>query len=271
MQKVENIKVERSVLNEILYRFKENLILILIIVLISGIFGVVYHKLKKPVYTASEMVNYMAYYDDVEDDPTAAGAMNLMSVYVHTMVDFCTSGVVLDRAEYYYTEYLKSGKNIEDFVKYLKEGTCSYDPTKITSRTYFNPSNVSSILLTHGDETDESYIFVLSVDNFDAVVAKEMVRIFAVAVDQESREYFEGVETYVYELVKDTNGVSVSTADSLGKKLAIFLILGAIVAGMIVYIKTLFDKTVRDKEEIEELTGVNVVAYIEKQENHNGK
>ena len=271
MEKSENLKVKSNVFNEILFRLKENLILILIIVLISGVFGVVYHKLKKPVYTASEMVNYMAYYDDVQDDPTAAGAMNLMSVYVHTMVDFCTSGVVLDRAEYYYTEYLKSGKNIEDFIEYLKGGTCSYDPTKITSRTYFNPSNVSSTLLTHGDETEESYIFVLSVEDFNSSIAKEMVRIFAISVDQESRDYFEGVETYVYELVKDTEGVSVSTSGSLTKTLALFLILGAILAGLIVYLKTLLDKTVKDKEEIEGLTGVSVIAYIEKQENYNGK
>ena len=272
MEKNESVIIRNNVFREIMFRLKENLILILIIVLLAGATGVVYHKLKKPVYTASEMVNYMAYYDDVKDDPTAANAMSLMSVYVHTVVDFCTSGVVLDRAEYYFSEYVKSGKDIETFVSELKSGKYNaYNPSEITKRQYFNASNVSSSLLTHGDDTEESYIIVISVDNLDPVTAKEMVRIFAFAIDQEGRDYFEGIDTYIYELIKDTDGVSVSTSDSLIKNVVIFIVLGVVLAGMIVYLKALLDNTVKDKEEIESLTGVSVIAYIEKQENHNGK
>ena len=276
MDRKENLKVKTNVFDEIMFRLKENVILILIVVLLAGAFGFAYHKLKKPVYTASEMVNYMAYYDDLRDDPTAANAMNLMSVYVHTMVDFCTSGVVLDRAEYYYAQYLNSDKDLDTFVEELKDidnsnAVSTYDPSKITKRVYFNENNVSSSLLTHGDDTEESYIFVLSTNNLDPAKAVEMVRIFAVAVDHEGRDYFEGVDTYVYELVKDSEGVAVSKAGSLTKSVAIFVVLGAVLAGLIIYVKTLLDKTVKDKEEIEDLTGVTVLAYIEKQENYNGK
>ena len=112
---------------------------------------------------------------------------------------------------------------------------------------------------------------MISVDNLDPVTAKEMVRIFAFAIDQEGRDYFEGIDTYIYELIKDTDGVSVSTSDSLIKNVVIFIVLGVVLAGMIVYLKALLDNTVKDKEEIESLTGVSVIAYIEKQENHNGK
>ena len=271
MGRNERVVIRNNVLREIMFRLRENIILILIIVLLAGAAGVVYHKLKKPVYTASEMVNYMAYYDDVKDDPTAANAMNLMNVYVDTVVDFCTSGVVLDRAEYYFSEYVKSGKNIETFVSELKAGNYnSYNPSEITKRQYFNAGSVSSSLLTHGDDTEESYIIVISVDNLNSVTAREMVRIFAYAIDQESRDYFEGVDTYIYELIKDTDGVSVGTSSSMAKNISIFIILGVVLAGLIVYLKSFLDNTAKDKEEIEALTGVSVIAYIDKQENYKG-
>jgi capsular polysaccharide biosynthesis protein len=72
----------------------------------------------------------------------------------------------------------------------------------------------------------------------------------------------------VYELVKDTNGVSLTTEGSLVKSVIIFVIIGFVLSALIIYLKTLLDNTVRDKEEFETLTGVSVIAYIDKQENY---
>lgn len=263
-------KSQNSFLSEILFRLKENLILIVLIVVLSIGAGAVYYKLQKPVYTGSEMLNYMAFYEDAKDSDNASSSMNLMSVYIDTMVDFCTTGVVLDRAEYYYTEYLKSNMDIEGFIAGVKTGAYNqtYNPSDVTDRVYFNSSNVSSSLLNHGNEMIESYILVITASAESEEMARELTRFFAVAIDQECRDFFQGVKTYTYELVKNTEGVSVSSGKSLVKTLAIFTLLGLVLALAIVYLKVLLDKTVKDKEEIEMLTGVSMLAYIEKQENY---
>lgn len=265
-------KAQSSVFSEILFRLKENIILIALIVVLAIGAGAVYYKLQKPVYTGSEMLNYMAYYEDAKDSDNASSSMNLMSVYIDTMVDFCTTGVVLDRAEYYYTEYLKSGMDIEDFLAEVQKGTYNqaYNPSNVNNRVYYNSSTVSSSLLNHGNDMIESYILVITASGESKEIAKELTRFFAVAIDQECRDFFQGVKTYTYELVKNTDGVSVSSGKSLIKTLAIFTLVGLVLALAIVYLKVLLDNTVKDKEEIEMLTGVSMLAYIEKQENYSG-
>ncbi len=270
MENSENVKQQSNLVKEIFYRIKENIALILIIVILSGCAGVVYHKLQKPVYKASEMVNYMAYYEDDGDTENVKGAIDLMSVYVDTMVDFCASGVVLDRAEYYYVEYLNSGNEIDTFINDVKNGKYNdYDPALVEQRKHFNVDTVSSSLLTHDDSAlEESYIFTLSVTSGDPVVAREKLRVFALAADQESRDFFNGVKSYVFELVKDTEGVKVTTESSMVKDVSMAVVLGFILAALIVYIKSLLDSTMKDKEELEYLTGVDLLAYIEKQEDY---
>jgi capsular polysaccharide biosynthesis protein len=50
------------------------------------------------------------------------------------------------------------------------------------------------------------------------------------------------------------------------KNLVIFGVLGLVVAVGAVFIKTVFDRTAKDKNELEKITGIDVLAYIEKQE-----
>ncbi len=273
MTNSENNRIEGSLLKEIIFRLRENVILILIITIMAGVFGVVYYKLKKPVYTASETVNYIANYDNAKETDNVSGALNLMSVYVDTMVDFCTSGVVLDRAEYYFNQFLASGKDFEVFIAELKCGDYNdgYDPMQIQGRKYYASSKVSSSILRRGDETEKSYIFTLTVSNEDVNLVRQLTRVFAVAIDQEGRDYFDGVKTYVHELVKDTEGISVVEEGSFSKTILLFIVIGLVISALIVYIKILLDNTVRDKEEFEALTGVNVLAYIEKQENYDAR
>ena len=271
MENTENTKIKNSVLGDILFRLRENLILILIIVILAGALGVGYYNVKKPVYTAKETVNYIANYDNIKDMQNVSSALNLMGVYVDTMVDFCTSGVVLDRAEYYYSEYLKSRAKIDNFIEEIKEGKYNdaYDPSAITSRQYFDASMVSASLITYGDESIKSFLIELKVSHENPKTAVRMMRIFAAAIDQEGRDYFEGVKTYVYELVKDTDGVACGKEGSLIKTLGLFILIGIVLAILIIYLKSLMDNTVRDKDEFEKLTGINVLAYIEKQESYN--
>ncbi len=273
METSETTIVQRNILMEILFNLKENVLLIVLIICLSLGGGVVYNKLQTPTFTASEVVNYIANYEDAKESDNANMALNLMSVYVDTMVDFCTSGVVLDRAEYYYSKYLESNLSIDNFIESVKKGDydAGYIPENVGNRVYFNQDDLSSDLLVHDKEVEESYLFVISVTTDDPQKAREMTRIFAVSIDIEGRSYFEGVNTYIYELVRDVEGVSVEPNNSLIKDLIIFLFLGIAIAICLVYLKTYLDKTVKDKAEFEAITGVNVLSFIEKQEDSHAK
>ncbi len=269
MAENDNVKMERSIFREIFFHLKENIILILIIVVMFTAGGVVYAKLQKPIYTANEKINYVAKYENDKED--VGKSINIMRAYVDTMKDFCTTGVVLDRAEYYYNMYLTSGIQIDAFIDLLKTGAydAGYNPSNV-QRTHYNAKAVSCNVVQAKDSTEDSFMFQLTYKNTNPTVAQEMIRVFAVAIDVEGEDYFEGVETHVYELVKSTQDIVVTNDTSNMKLIIVFALIGVIVSVFIVYLKTLLDNTIKDKEELEELTGVSVIAYIDKQENYNG-
>ena len=277
-----NTSIERSIFSEIMYRLKENIILILIVVILATGSGLLYSNLQETTYSASQQVNYKAEYkyDATNiDDPYhpenpknsnyIQDCIGLMRVYVDTMVDFCTTGKVLDRAEYYYLEYLKVKDDVsfDDFILNVKNGDYDdvYHPENIPGRKYFNASSTSASLVKEYEGSD-SFLFTIKCVNKDSLVARQMTRIFAMSIDREGRDYFEGVNTYVHELVASIDDVGAYKNDSTIEVLVAFFAIGLVLAVIITYVKTFFDNTAKDKAEIEMMTGLSVIAYIEKQE-----
>lgn len=256
---------ERNIMSEILYKIKENLILVIIILALSLTSGLVYVKAQKPVYTAGGEVNYIAKYLGKEDDVRIS--IDIMRAYVDSMVDLCTTGVVLDRADYYYGIYLKSGLSLDDFIDNVKKGTYDKDyyPFSIIERDYYTSDMISVSLVEYATELD-SFLFHVTCTTKSAESARDMFRIFVNAADIEGRDYFDGVKSYIYELVNDSSDVKVSKVNATMKNLVIFGALGLVVAVGAVFIKTFFDSTAKDKNELEKITGIDVLAYIEKQE-----
>lgn len=256
---------ERNIMSEIIYRIKENLILVIIIVALSLTSGLVYVRVQKPVYTAGGEVNYIAKYLGKEDDVRIS--IDIMRAYVDSMVDLCTTGVVLDRADYYYGIYLKSGLSLDDFIDNVKKGTYDKDyyPFSIIERDYYTNDMISVSLVEYATELD-SFLFHVTCTTKSEESARDMFRIFVNAADIEGRDYFDGVKSYIYELVNDSSDVKVSKVNSTMKNLVIFGVLGLFIAVGVVFIKTFFDSTAKDKNELEKITGIDVLAYIERQE-----
>ena len=65
------------------------------------------------------------------------------------------------------------------------------------------------------------------------------------------------------DLAGSVSGVSVSSDMSTMKIVIIAAVLGVVLALMTVYILRISDNTVKSKEQLEELSGANVIAYIE--------
>ncbi len=120
---------KRGFFNRLLALLKKNLIVVLSVIVGFVAVGFMYAYLEKPTYTVQELALYKAKILESKDSPydyTASKA------YLDTVSDFCRSGVVLERANYYYEDYLNNKSkfsSVDDYVKSVKE-------ERITTKTY---------------------------------------------------------------------------------------------------------------------------------------
>ncbi len=285
-----------SLIRRILFAIKKNLIMILIIVIVATSLGLGYAYIKKPNYTASIRVNF-----NVDGNTTAT--INEMRLYIDTIVDFCGQGVVVDRANAYYLEwienyqeiYYEQEKTIEDFYKDFALPKIDDNSYNEIFNKYERPNSNAQ-----GTLKDENFLSVGAISTKTAKSEQDATNwVYAVNyTDANQSDAFEKVHilvlAYKHELYWDSNlgangleqyftGMYVNI-DSLGvdgvesdvskTRIAIMsFLLGVVLAFFVVYIKSLFDNTVKDKEELEILTGIEILGCINNVERRekNGK
>ncbi|MBR5900034.1 MAG: hypothetical protein IKZ38_01425 [Clostridia bacterium] len=102
--------VEHNVLTEIFINLKRSVLLVLtIIIAVLGI-GYAYARLREPEYIAEEQVIF-----SMGDGTYIQSEINAMYAHHPTVLDFVDSGVVVDRANFYY-EYFLSKKTSGDYT-----------------------------------------------------------------------------------------------------------------------------------------------------------
>lgn len=271
----ENSQLQKGItFGEIFAVFRANLLLILIIIVLAGVLGAVYSKVRKPYYTATEQVSYSARVDGETDSQEKTRSRNAVEAYIDTAVVFCCTGVVLDTANSYYAYYLNYGnKNpdnlgIDEFINQLKANPEDYpllSEEELSKLSYFTVGNVSSKASTSGSasNTTDMISFTISVKGLDKQAAREKVRILAVAANHEITDYFGGVTSKVIELTERVDGVAVSADMSERRIILVALLMGVALAALVVLIKYALDNTVKDRETLENITGSAVIAYIE--------
>jgi hypothetical protein len=202
-----------------------------------------------------------------------------MDSLIGTVKDFCKQDVVLLRANYYYKDYAnwKFENNIgndavsvrqalKDYVKKVEQSD-NYSLLVDTEIKYIRPANIT-ISSTSNDQLE--FYFSLSYKDDNPLVAEEKVRILSLAYAREiqsstvdnSSSYFGGIDIILTDLGCYGCTVDMSTT----KILVIFTLAGVVLSLLCVYLKVLFDNTVKDKETVEKLTGTNFLAYIQDQE-----
>ncbi len=114
---------------------------------------------------------------------------------------------------------------------------------------------------------EESLIITISYSDLDKDVAIDKLK----AVYKASEIYFsEHATPYNIKLIPTDNAgtddsrFKVTVDNGLTKFIFIGALAGVVLAVAVVFIKNALDNTLRDKEELEELTGANVLAYVEK-------
>lgn len=280
MSKISEEKNQEFSLRDVLNVLRKNVLLIISIILICVVLGGVYSKIRKPYYIATEHVNYRA---QLKSSSSSTGDtvsnINIMDSLIGTVKDFCKQDVVLLRANYYYKDYAnwKFENNIgndavsvrqalKDYVKKVEQSD-NYSLLVDTEIKYIRPANIT-ISSTSNDQLE--FYFSLSYKDDNPLVAEEKVRILSLAYAREiqsstvdnSSSYFGGIDIILTDLGCYGCTVDMSTT----KILVIFTLAGVVLSLLCVYLKVLFDNTVKDKETVEKLTGTNFLAYIQDQE-----
>ena len=297
---------EDSLIRRILFAIKKNLIMILIIVIVATSLGLGYAYIKKPNYTASIRVNF-----NVDGNTTAT--INEMRLYIDTIVDFCGQGVVIDRANAYYLEWIEKyqeiyhekEKTIEDFYKdfatpikevsYKQNGEIEKIEYNEIFNKYERPnSNAQGTLkdenflsvgaistkTAKSDQDATNWVYAVNYTDANQSDAFEKLHILVLAYKHElywdSNLGANGLEQYFTGLYVNIDSLGVDGVESDVSKTRIAIMsfcLGVVLAFFVVYIKGLFDNTVKDKEELEILTGTEILGCINNVERRekNGK
>ncbi len=250
-------------LRELFFVIRRNLILILLIVLIFTAGGLGYSFMVEPSYTASVRVNFQA---EVASNSGVTTNINAMRAYIDTIVDFCDERVVLDRANYYFEKWIDvkaSGETtLTEYVNDLK-AVDNYSADFDTPDKNYSASNVK--VTTYGENDTTNFIFSIAYTDKTVDLAKEKVELLVhaftkevVEKEGESGKYFGELNVIIQNLGHEGSVANVSKM----KITVIAFLLGALVAAGVVYIKNLVDNTVTSKEELENITGVPVIANI---------
>ena len=246
------------------FLIKRNFVLMLcIIILVTGL-GTAYAFLKKPNYTASVKVRYMLTgFDGTYEDVTS------MMAFVDTVVDFVDEGVVLDRASYYYRNWSEekgnAGASIEEFIRTIE--TLPYDSnnSRPDSRYNYNKKKIDVVTKTVDNQTQ--FFFTIKYTAPMKEEASDRVRILASAYEKELQLKNDNDE-YVYfvglEIDIDEKGVISVDADVSKKKIILIAgVVGVVLAVIIAFIREKADNTIRNKNDVEELTDTKVLALLD--------
>ena len=249
-----------------------NAILVIVVTALAVIGGVGYSHAITPTYTAKIDISYTA---ELESNSNPVDNISIMKDMMQSVVDLSITEIVLEEANYLYDkfEHLPSGTTIDDFVESVKVGNSGYvadfnrdTPNRVENK-YFSPDSVGAKALGETNSlSGPKYIFALSVSDENPTEAVKKARILALAGRRVAREFFDGYTTNLNELVKDSNGVGVSSDVSLKKNVLMALVIGFVVSVALVYLKYFLDNTASDKDEVERITGTPVIAFIEDQE-----
>lgn len=260
----EQIKEERGgiFIRDALFVLKRNIVLFLAVIILFTAGGYVYAHVKKPDYTASVKVSFHT------ETKTQASTtdINNMRAYIDTVIDFCDEGVVLDRANWYYKDWLDEKASGKDFNQYLEElkTNDNYSDRIASDDEWYSAQNISVLSATSDGSTQ--FVFSIRYTDPEADAAHEKTELLTLAFanelnvrDGEDGKYFSGFTIKINNLGYE----GVSSNVSKRKIVTVALVLGVVSAALVILVKYLLDNTVKSKEDLEQLTGVKTLAMIE--------
>ncbi len=256
------------------------------IIIFTGV-GFILGSTEKPDYTVSQKILYrcknIPYVNsdgkEVNTNNTISN-INTMMAYGETIIDLFDEGVVLDRANYYYKQYVNAKKDYgelltaEAYVEVLKMIPDNYKaPTEDDEKlNYIVKSAVGTSEIVDEDE-ESTFAFRVSYTADGQVEATDKLTLLVYAFEKECLEtkkvLINGVEEdkikYFgeFEVTVSNHGVDGVRVNSSKKKtIIIFFVAGVALATITVILLSVLDNTIKSKEELERITGVPVIAAV---------
>ena len=275
MNENRNVEREDNIIRTLVTAFKRFWALMLVIVIFAAACGTIFSFLKKPNYTATEKVVYKGQNSYAS---STVNNINAMNAFVGTIVDFCDEGVVIDRANFYYAMYLnakvKEGTDysVEDYITTVKANDTYKGEAVKAKRIVSSNVLVESKKQTDDEDNASKFSFSISYTDPDRNVAIDKVKILVLAVDMESKEtvivdnvserkYFDGINNEIM----DFGTEKVVSDVSKPKIIIVSVLIGIILSFVAIYMITVLDNTVKTKEELEEIVGVDTLSFIDYQ------
>lgn len=230
-------KVETSV--PILSLLYKNILLIVMITVLCALLGLGYGLIKvKPVYTATRTVIFRASVEESSSSTTITN-VSLAQKYLPTVESLIKSPDVVKKANLKYaTEVLKITDELNAAeLKYISSGAISVS---------FGESSLI-MTLSYRDLSEKAAIEKLNILHSTANSELSQLPVVDKAM-----------------LIDVQNSTTYSVNDGLLSTVAIGSLIGFAISFGVVLLLYALDNTVKDREEFEELTGLNVMAYIEK-------
>ena len=261
-------------MKKLLLLMKKNIVLILAVLCAALAVGGAVAVIRDPYYTAAEPVDYSA-----TIGTTITADQSVMTAYMGTVADLCDSGKSVDRANYYYDLFLKgdetdlnaflaavraaeleeNGGTETDIIKY--ETASAAGDTENIPR-YISPSAID----TSYSSSSQTYTFTVSLKDKSPVEARRKLRVLVLAFGLEVRNCFPGVTIEIRELVDREEDIPIKEDMPASRIMIIALLAGLLLAAGAVYIAYLADNTVSDRDTLEKITGVKLLARLEDQE-----
>lgn len=254
---------EESLFTEILFLVRKNIILILAIVFFVTSLGVAYALVRKPNYTAEVAMRVSARSQGPSD---WKDGVNTTQNYLSSIVDFCDEGVVIDRANYYYSQWLNEKReNPQLTLTAFMDGIDSIIYNKFkTQEQYILPEKIS----VDSSEIDgySNIVFHVNYTDKDEETAIIKAQILVAAIEREALLTDSENKMVYFQIVLNLENKGMETISVDISKLAIVFIsgvLGVAISLLALYLKTLLDKGIKTKEELERFTGAQVLSCID--------
>lgn len=209
----------------------KNILLIVLITVLCTLIGAMYGIMfVKPEYTASHSIILRTTVSDTSAGNNTTNNASLGKIYI-PMVE----------------EHINS-------PEFLKEANKIY-------RDEYNGNDRISSGAINIEYEENSLIFTMSyTDGSEASATNKLQAVY----DAASVKLTDYITAENVSLIQTNNTPSVSVNNGFMKTIVFGALIGVVLSVIVVIIKYVLDNTIHDKIEFEELTGVNVIAYIDR-------
>ena len=263
---------------------KRNLALMLAIVILATACGFVVSFLLPEKYQSVEKASFSATNrpiikvdpttgKETITQPTTIDNINTMLAYADTVMDLSDEGVVIDRANYYYVQYSQNKDKytgVDNFIENFDSKEDVYDKEIALSqeKMYFNKANISFKKPVLNEE-ETQFTFTVSYTDSSASAAEEKVKLLLFALKRECEEEFAGEIKYFGNIDVDIVDLGCEgTTNKVSKTLVVIVCfaVGLVLAVGFVYIRSIADNTIKNKEDLERITRASVLSAVANKE-----